>query len=86
MPPQAGVIGWSVADAWEEVPKYQRIDVLVNSMAGPVDAQTYICSDDSGATPVDDDRFALLSDLEVQASISLFEPVMRRLRDRAGDV
>jgi gamma-glutamylcyclotransferase (GGCT)/AIG2-like uncharacterized protein YtfP len=73
-------IGWHVADAWEEVPKYGRIDVTVNSMNGPVDAQAYVCADDSGATPVDDDRFALITDAEVDASIAIFGEKMRWLR------
>ncbi len=28
-------IGWQIADRWEEVPKYQRVDVVVNTMHGP---------------------------------------------------
>ena len=73
-------VGWRVADAWEEVPNYLATPVTVDSMDGPVDALTYLCANDDGATPVDDDRFALLSDAEVEASIELFGKQMRSLR------
>ena len=73
-------VGWRVADAWEEVPKYRRVDVPVNTMNGPVDASTYVCADDTDATPVDDDRFATITDAEVEASIAWFERVVRHLR------
>ncbi len=73
-------IGWRIADAWEEVPKYQRIDVVVNTMGGAAEAVAYICSRDDGSTPVDDDRYALISDAAVETSIETFSPRMRRLR------
>ena len=73
-------IGWEIADRWEEVPKYRRVDVVVNTMGGPAEATTYICSDDVEATPVDDDRFALIADAAVEASIREFEMVVRIMR------
>ena len=73
-------LGWRVADAWEEVPKYRRTTVVVNTMNGPVDAWTYVCSDDTGAVPVDDDRFALIAEADVEASIEWFQRVVRELR------
>ncbi|HEY6235430.1 MAG TPA: gamma-glutamylcyclotransferase family protein [Candidatus Elarobacter sp.] len=73
-------LGWRIADTWEEVPRYRRADVVVNTMDGPLQAWTYVCADDTGAVPVDDDRFALITDAEVEASIAWFEPVMRALR------
>ncbi|HYW53486.1 MAG TPA: gamma-glutamylcyclotransferase family protein [Dongiaceae bacterium] len=73
-------LGWRIADRWEEVPKYRRTDVLVNSMSGPVEAVTYLCSDDTGAVPVDDDRLALIRDAEVEEAIERFGPLMRGLR------
>jgi gamma-glutamylcyclotransferase (GGCT)/AIG2-like uncharacterized protein YtfP len=73
-------LGWRVADAWEEVPKYRRTDVVVNTMNGPVEACAYLCADDSDAVPVDDDRFATISDAEVEASIAWFDRVVRELR------
>jgi gamma-glutamylcyclotransferase (GGCT)/AIG2-like uncharacterized protein YtfP len=79
-------IGWRIADHWEEVPKYHRIDVMVSTMHGHVEAAAYVCADDSGATPVGDDRLALLTDGDVQDSIEKFGPVMRGLRRRAGEV
>lgn len=76
-------LGWAVADRWEEVPKYRRVDVVVSSMAGPVEAKAYVCSDDSGATPVDDDCLALIADADVEQSIATFAPIMGALRRRA---
>ena len=73
-------IGWRIADAWEEVPKYRRVDVVVNTMSGTVEASTYLASNDDSATPVDDDRYALISDAEVETAIETFGPLMRRLR------
>jgi len=73
-------VGWLIADAWEEVPKYVRVEVEVNTMRGPVGAVTYVCADDAGAVPVDDDRFALLSDADVESSITVFGARMRALR------
>ena len=73
-------LGWQIADRWEEVPKYHRREVSVNSMSGQVEALVYVCSDDRNATPVDDDRFALISDADVEAAIETFAPRMRALR------
>jgi hypothetical protein len=73
-------IGWTIADLWEEVPKYVRTPLVVNSMNGPVEALTYLCADDRDATPVDDDRFALLTDAGVEEAIERFGPRMRALR------
>ena len=73
-------LGWRIADAWEEVPKYRRTDVVVNTMDGPAEAWTYVCADNTDATPVDDDRFATISDAEVEASIAWFDRVVRKLR------
>ncbi len=77
-------LGWQIADQWEEVPKYYRTDVRVNSMTGPVEAVAYLCTDDRNATPVDDDCFALITDADVEAAIGVFGPMMRALRRRAG--
>jgi gamma-glutamylcyclotransferase (GGCT)/AIG2-like uncharacterized protein YtfP len=79
-------LAWEIADRWEEVPKYSRIDVVVSTMSGPVEATAYVCSDDSGAAPVDDDRLALITDAEVEASIEKFGAVMRAVRRRAGEL
>jgi gamma-glutamylcyclotransferase (GGCT)/AIG2-like uncharacterized protein YtfP len=73
-------IGWRIADAWEEVPKYVRVEVEVNTMRGPVAAVTYVSAQDEPTLPVDDDRFALLSDAEVEASIDTFAAKMRSIR------
>ena len=73
-------LGWQIADKWEEVPKYRRTEVVVNTMDGPAEAWTYLCANEAGGVPVDDDRFALIADAEVEASIAWFEPVMRAMR------
>ena len=78
-------LGWKIADRWEEVPTYRRIDVEVSTMTGPVEATAYICSDDAGATPVDDDRLALITDADVEAAIDIFSPRMRALRRIIGN-
>jgi gamma-glutamylcyclotransferase (GGCT)/AIG2-like uncharacterized protein YtfP len=75
-------VGWQVADAWEEVPKYQRVEVDVNTMHGSVGAITYICVESAGP-PVDGDPPALLTDADVAASIEIFSETMRRIRRRA---
>lgn len=75
-------VGWEVADAWEEVPTYRRTEVVVNSMSGPVEALTYICSDTADARPVDADVLALISDADVEASIRAFAHRMRVIRRR----
>ena len=75
-------VGWQIADAWEEVPKYQRVEVVVNTMSGRIESVGYICADDRAASPVDDDRLALLGDAEVEAAIEKFGPVMRAIRAR----
>jgi gamma-glutamylcyclotransferase (GGCT)/AIG2-like uncharacterized protein YtfP len=75
-------IGWTIADRWEEVPKYVRMPVVVNSMNGPADALMYVCADDRDAIPVDDDRFALIDDAEVESAIETFAPRMRAMRRR----
>jgi gamma-glutamylcyclotransferase (GGCT)/AIG2-like uncharacterized protein YtfP len=77
-------LGWQIADAWEEVPTYCRTEVVVNTMNGPAEAWTYLCADDTDAVPVDDDRFALIADAEVEASIARFEHVVRKLRRPPG--
>jgi gamma-glutamylcyclotransferase (GGCT)/AIG2-like uncharacterized protein YtfP len=76
-------LGWELADRWEEVPKYRRVDVVVNTMHGPAEAATYIAADDGGATPVDDDRFAVISDAAIDAAIRDFAHIVRIVRDGA---
>ncbi len=73
-------IGWHIADCWEEVPTYRRIDVEVNTMTGKIDAQAYVCARADDETAVDDDRHALISDAAVEAAIEAFGPKMRRIR------
>ena len=65
------------------MPTYTLIEVVVNTMRGPVAAMTYVCADERDAIPVDDDRFALLTDAEVESAIALFIPTMRWFRGRS---
>jgi gamma-glutamylcyclotransferase (GGCT)/AIG2-like uncharacterized protein YtfP len=78
-------LGWKIADRWEEVPTYRRTDVEVSTMNGPVEATAYICSDDTDATPVDDDRLALITDADVEEAIEIFSPRMRAFRRITGN-
>ena len=73
-------IGWKVADAWEEVPKYRRIDVVVNTMDGRTKAQTYVATEGGSTMVVDDDCHALLTDTEVEDAIAFFFRQMRFIR------
>ena len=76
-------LGWEIADAWEEVPAYMRVDVVVDTMHGLVAAQMYVYADERHTQPIDEDRLTLLSDAEVEAAIAAFAPTMRGLRERA---
>jgi gamma-glutamylcyclotransferase (GGCT)/AIG2-like uncharacterized protein YtfP len=76
-------VGWRIADAWEEVPKYQRVEIVVNTMHGPLAALTYICAESAGP-PVDGDAPALLTDAEVESSIEIFAAQMRLIRQRGA--
>jgi gamma-glutamylcyclotransferase (GGCT)/AIG2-like uncharacterized protein YtfP len=67
--------GWAMADAWEDVPRYERIDVRVDSAGGAVDAIAYVCVESDAAVTLvadDDARCALLDDAEVEAAIRTF--------------
>jgi gamma-glutamylcyclotransferase (GGCT)/AIG2-like uncharacterized protein YtfP len=70
--------GWAIADAWEGVPAYRRIDVAADTPDGRVDAVAYVCANDAGAVPVDDDRLALHADADVEAAIRDFAALRRR--------
>lgn len=75
--------GWAIADAWEDVPAYERVTVTVATMNGPLEVQTYVyAAHGEELLPVDDERYASLDDGEVEASIAAFEPTMRRIRAR----
>ncbi|MDB5070849.1 MAG: hypothetical protein JWM87_1960 [Candidatus Eremiobacteraeota bacterium] len=78
-------LGWKIADRWEEVPTYGRVDLTVSTMNGPLEAIAYICSDDTDATPVDDDRLALITDADVERAIETFGARMRALRRHAAE-
>jgi hypothetical protein len=85
----AGVIialddaGWRIADAWEEVPRYVRVAVDACTGVDVLAAHTYVFTGDSETTDVDDDRFALLPDADVERAIAAFQPAMRAIRAAA---
>lgn len=72
--------GWRIADAWEEVPRYARLEVIAHAADGPLAAEMYVCDSDEHAVPFESERFALLSDPEVEASIRRFTRAMLALR------
>jgi gamma-glutamylcyclotransferase (GGCT)/AIG2-like uncharacterized protein YtfP len=75
--------GWRIADAWEEVPRYARLDAIAETDSGPVDAVIYVREGES-AVPFESDRFALLDDRDVERSIRAFAPLMLALRAEPG--
>jgi gamma-glutamylcyclotransferase (GGCT)/AIG2-like uncharacterized protein YtfP len=76
--------GWRIADAWEEVPRYARVDATAQTESGPLDAVIYVREAEAGAAAFESDRFALLDDDEVERSISAFSREMLALRGTAG--
>lgn len=70
--------GWEIADAWEEVPRYQRLTVRVESSRGQVDAVAYIAPSDGAARSLADDRLAAIEDTAVEAAIARFIAAGRR--------
>jgi gamma-glutamylcyclotransferase (GGCT)/AIG2-like uncharacterized protein YtfP len=79
--------GWAIADAWEEVPAYRRVEVLVTGAHGPVHAQTYVRPAPDAPAVADDDRDALLDEVALDAAIARFGPTAAALRaalQRAG--
>jgi len=70
--------GWRIADAWEEVPRYQRTAVRVESDGGPVDAIAYIAPPDGAASALAGDRLAALENAAVEAAIARFVAAGRR--------
>jgi gamma-glutamylcyclotransferase (GGCT)/AIG2-like uncharacterized protein YtfP len=67
--------GWAIADAWEDVPRYERVAVTVEADGGAVDAIVYVCVDRDAAVTIlddDDERCALLDDAAVEAAIRRF--------------
>jgi gamma-glutamylcyclotransferase (GGCT)/AIG2-like uncharacterized protein YtfP len=77
-------IGWRIADAWEEVPRYTRIDVVAENGTDRCAAQLYVHADAPGADarPFESDAFAALDDAAVEAAIARFAEQMRAMRSR----
>jgi hypothetical protein len=77
-------IGWRIADAWEEVPRYTRIDVVAENGTDRYAAQLYVHADALGADarPFESDAFAALDDAAVEAAIARFAEQMRAMRSR----
>jgi gamma-glutamylcyclotransferase (GGCT)/AIG2-like uncharacterized protein YtfP len=78
-------IGWTIADAWEEVPRYERVRVDVTSALGSLDAETYVSTEPVTLSEIEEHRFAWLDDVSVEDAIARFASDMRALRARNGD-
>jgi gamma-glutamylcyclotransferase (GGCT)/AIG2-like uncharacterized protein YtfP len=77
--------GWAIADAWEDVPRYEHVAVTVDAAGAMVDAIAYVCVDRDAAVTIvadDDDRCALLDDAAVEAAIRRFRTALPA-RDRS---
>jgi hypothetical protein len=74
-------IGWRIADAWEEVPRYARADVVADSAQGSCAAQLYVHTHALGAgVAFEGDACAALDDRAVEDAIGRFAEQMRALR------
>jgi gamma-glutamylcyclotransferase (GGCT)/AIG2-like uncharacterized protein YtfP len=75
-------VGWRVADAWEEVPKYVRVPVEVRTANGLVEARSYVfAGSHEGAVPLEDDgMLAAIPDRDVERSIVAFARIREEIR------
>ena len=73
-------LGWRIADAWEEVPRYRRTPVVVETRSGSVAAAIYVVPAITVGAPIDGERFAALDDARVAQAIAAFTPTMQALR------
>jgi len=75
-------VGWRVADAWEEVPRYHRIDVSARTSDGLVGAAAYAFSGNhEDARIVEDEALlAAISARDVERSIRAFKATRDALR------
>ena len=80
-------VGWRVADAWEEVPKYVRVPVEVRTAGGLlIEARSYVfAGSHEGTVPLEDDGvLAAIPDRDVQRSIFAFARIREEIRAGAG--
>ena len=75
-------VGWRVADAWEEVPKYLRIPVEVRTASDLVAARSYVfAGSHDDAVPLEDQNvLASIPAREVERSIRAFGGVRDAIR------
>jgi hypothetical protein len=76
-------LGWRIADAWEEVPRYARVEAVALTADGPLAAPMYVHASTvgAGAVPFEAAAFAALDEGEVEAAIGRFAAQMRALRE-----
>jgi gamma-glutamylcyclotransferase (GGCT)/AIG2-like uncharacterized protein YtfP len=79
-------VGWRVADAWEEVPKYVRVPVEARTLSDLVAARTYVfAGSHDDAVALEDDRvLASIPDDDVERSIRAFARTRDAIRRSAG--
>jgi gamma-glutamylcyclotransferase (GGCT)/AIG2-like uncharacterized protein YtfP len=75
-------LGWRIADAWEEVPRYARAEVVAIAEDGEIGALMYVHASEigEGAAPFAGNAFAALPAPQVEAAIARFAAQMRALR------
>ncbi|HEX3462495.1 MAG TPA: gamma-glutamylcyclotransferase family protein [Candidatus Elarobacter sp.] len=75
-------VGWRVADAWEEVPKYARIPVEVRTASELVAARSYVfAGSHDDAIPLEDENvLASIPARDVERSIRAFRPMRDAIR------
>jgi hypothetical protein len=75
-------VGWRIADAWEEVPRYARVAVVAEADGAPCGAELYVHAAEigAGASPFASDAFAALDVTAVEDAIARFAEQMRALR------
>jgi len=79
-------IGWRVADAWEEVPKYVRVAVEARTASDLVVARSYVFagSHDDAVALDDDNVLASIPHRDVERAIVAFARTRDAIRRSAG--
>ena len=79
-------VGWRVADAWEEVPKYVRVAVQARTPADVVSAHSYVfAGSHDAAVPLEDDSvLASIPRADVERAIVVFARTRDAIRRSAG--
>jgi hypothetical protein len=72
-------VGWQIADAWEEVPRYRRTPVVAETGDAVVPATMYVVPGVAGTT-VAAETCATLDEAAVTRAIGAFAATMRAIR------